>query len=261
VEKQPVEGRRFTGRVVLVTGGAGGIGRAAVERFLAEGASVVAVDLEGPRFDALRHEVSGPLHALVADVTRGEEVRRAVAEAAGRFGGIDALFNNAGIEGEVAPFEQYPDETFDRVLAVNVRGVFLGIKHVVPELRRRGGGVIVNTASVAGLVGEPSIAAYVASKHAVLGLTKSAAIAFGPENIRVNAVCPAPIETRMMRALESGLAPHDPQGVQKMLVERIPQGRYGTPEEVAAVVAFLCSDDARYVNGGIYTVDGGMTAR
>jgi len=246
---------------VIVTGAAGGIGRAAVERFLDEGARVVAVDLEGDPLDALRDAGDEALHAVAADVTRGEELRRAVAEGAERFGGIDALFNNAGIEGAVVPLEQYPEEEFDRVLAVNVRGVFLGIKHVVPELRRRGGGAIVNTASVAGLIGDPSISAYVASKHAVLGLTKSAAIAFGPENIRVNAVCPAPIETRMMRALETGLEPDDPQSIKKMLEERIPQGRYGTPEEVAAVVAFLCSDDARYVNGGIYTVDGGMTTR
>ena len=246
---------------MIVTGAAGGIGRAAVERFLGEGARVVAVDLAGPSFDALRQVGGDSLHPVVADVSRGEEVHRAVAEGAERFGGIDALFNNAGIEGAVAPLDQYPDDVFDRVLAVNVRGVFLGMKHVVPELRRRGGGAIVNTSSVAGLIGEPSIPAYVASKHAVLGLTRSAAIAFGPDNIRVNAVCPAPIETRIMRSLESGLAPDDPQSVRKMLEERIPQGRYGTPEEVAAVVAFLCSDDARYVNGGIYTVDGGMTSR
>jgi 3alpha(or 20beta)-hydroxysteroid dehydrogenase len=257
VQQQP----RFAGRVVMVTGAAGGIGQASVRRFLDEGARVVAVDLERSRLEELRSLGGDALHPVVADVTRGEEVRRAVAEGAERFGGIDALFNNAGIEGVVATLDLYPEDVFDRVLAVNVRGVFLGIKHVVPELRRRGGGVIVNTASVAGLIGEPSIPAYVASKHAVVGLTRSAAIAFGPENIRVNAVCPAPIETRMMRSLESGLSPDDPQTVKKLLEERIPQGRYGTPEEVSAVVTFLCSDDARYVNGGIYSVDGGMTTR
>ena len=134
---------------MLVTGAGGGIGRAAVERFLAEGARVVATDLEGPLFEALRHQAGDALHPIVADVTRGEDIRRAVAEGAERFGGIDALFNNAGIEGEVAPFDQYPEDVFDRVFAVNTKSVYLGAVHGVPALRARGGGVIVNTASIA----------------------------------------------------------------------------------------------------------------
>ena len=254
---------RFGGKVAVVTGAAGGIGSAAVARFLREGASVVAVDIDMHALEAARAAWAdgADVLAVTADVTRSAEVGRVVSEAVGRFRGIDFLFNNAGIEGAITAMDEYPDEVFDRVMAVNVRGVFLGIKHVVPELRRRGGGVIVNTASVAGLVGEPMIPAYVASKHAVLGLTKSAAIGYGREGIRVNAVCPSPVDTRMMRALEAGLAPGSPHEIQKILAERIPLGRYGTPEEVAAVVAFLCSDDARFVNGGVYTVDGGMISR
>jgi NAD(P)-dependent dehydrogenase (short-subunit alcohol dehydrogenase family) len=140
-----------------------------------------------------------------------------------------------------------------------VRGVFLSMKHVIPALRRRGGGAVVNTASIAGLIGEAAIPAYVASKHAVIGLTKCAAQAYGPEGIRVNAICPAMIETRMMRSLETGVAPADPEAVKREFAARVPMGRYGTPEEVADLVSFLLSDEARFVNGSAYTLDGGMT--
>ena len=253
---------RFEGKVVVVTGAAGGIGRATALRLAAEGARVVAADLEGtPLADVVAAVASAGAEALAvpADVTRAADVAALVAAAVQRFGGLDLLVNNAGIEGVVKPIHEYPDEVFDRVLAVNVRGVFLGIKHGVPALRRRGGGAIVNMASVAGLIGNPVVPAYIASKHAVIGLTRSAALAYGPEGIRVNAVCPSPIETRMMRSLEAGLAPDDAGSARKALEAMIPMGRYGTPEEVAAVVAFLGSDDARFVNGAAYTVDGGMT--
>jgi len=253
--------RRFEGKVVIVTGAAGGIGRAAMERFAQEGAALVAVDLPGSGLEeavALAEKAGGEALAVAADVTRAEDVARYVAEGASRFGGIDFLFNNAGIEGSVTPIDSYPDDAFDRVLAVNVRGVFLGMKHVIPALRRRGGGAVVNTASVAGFLGEPAIPAYVASKHAVLGLTKCGANTYGPEGIRVNAICPSPVETRMMRSLEAGLAPETPEEAKKMIAQRIPLGRYATPEEVAAAVAFLCSDDARFINGAALTVDGGM---
>ncbi|MBW2292911.1 MAG: SDR family oxidoreductase, partial [Deltaproteobacteria bacterium] len=187
-------------------------------------------------------------------------VQRYVDEAVTRFGGVDALFNNAGIEGSIVPMEEYPVDVFEKVMSVNVTGVFLGIKHVIPALRARGGGSIVNTSSVAGLTGNPVISAYVASKHAVIGLTRSAAQAYGAEGIRTNAVCPSPVETRMMRSLEKGISAENPEEVKQMMESRIPLGRYGTPEEVAALVAFLCSDDAKFINGGIYPIDGGMTS-
>jgi NAD(P)-dependent dehydrogenase (short-subunit alcohol dehydrogenase family) len=253
---------RFGGKVVAITGAAGGIGRAAAERFGREGAHVVAVDVNADALAETVHAVEkegGAAIAVVADVTEPAHVERYVAEARRAFGGLDALFNNAGIEGVVAPFESYPLDVFDRVLAVNVRGVLLGIQYAVPALRERGGGAIVNTSSVAGLTGNPMVPAYVASKHAVLGLTKSAAQAYAAEGIRVNAVCPSAIETRMMRSLEAGFSPGDPEALKATMEASIPSGRYGTPEEVAALVAFLCSDDAAYINGATITIDGAMT--
>ena len=250
---------RYAGKVALVTGAGGGIGSATARRLAREGARVLLADLPGAPLDAVAAALDARGLACPMDVTRSEEVERAVATAERELGGLDLLVNNAGIEGAVLPIEDYPLEVFDRVLAVNVRGVFLAMRHAVPALRRRGGGAIVNLASVAGVIGDPNLAAYVASKHAVIGLTRCAAPAFGPQGIRVNAVAPAPVETRMMRSLEAGLAAEQPEIAKKMITDRIPLGRYAEPDEVAALIAFLGSDEARYINGSIYTIDGGMT--
>jgi NAD(P)-dependent dehydrogenase (short-subunit alcohol dehydrogenase family) len=256
--------RRFEGKVVVITGAAGGIGKAAAERFGQEGANVVAVDLAGSALDEVVALVEGAgsrAIAVPADVSKSSDVERYAKAARERFGGIDAFFNNAGIEGWVGPTTQYPEDIFDKVIAVNLKGVFLGIKYVVPIMLERGGGAIVNTASVAGLSGTPSIFAYGASKHAVVGMTKSAALEFGPRGIRTNAVCPSPIETRMMRALERGINPDEPEQVHQSMAAGNPMGRYGEPAEVAAFVAFLCSSEASYLNGGIFPIDGGSRAR
>ncbi|MFT7598401.1 MAG: NAD(P)-dependent dehydrogenase (short-subunit alcohol dehydrogenase family) [Acidimicrobiales bacterium] len=254
---------RFAEKVVVITGAGGGIGRAAAVLFAGEGASIVAVDRDASSLaDTVTaiSESGGQIHAVAGDVTSSADVQAYVQAAVDTFGGVDILFNNAGIEGVVTSLESYPEEDFDRVIAVNVKGVWLGMKYVADAMRQRGGGVIINTASVAGLRGTPGLIAYGASKHAVVGMTKTAAAELAPAGIRVNAVCPAPIETRMMRSIESGAAPDDPEAFKKQATERIPLGRYGEPEEVAALVAFLASDDAAFITGGIYPIDGGSGA-
>lgn len=252
---------RLQDKVTVITGAGGGIGRATAVRLISEGAKVVAVDLPGTGLDetiAALESLGGECLGVPADVSNEAAVKGCLDAAAGHFGGIDCLFNNAGIEGVVSSFENYPVEMFDKVLAVNARGVFLGIKHAIGHMRKRGGGAIVNTASVAGLQGTPMLAAYNASKHAVIGLTRAASQGYAKENIRVNAICPSPIETRMMRAIEESSA-NDAAAAKAQTTLRIPAGRYGEPEEVAALVAFLLSNEASYLFGGIYTIDGGMT--
>ncbi len=254
---------RFTGRVAIVTGAAGGIGLAACERFASEGATVVAVDLATADLGAAvtaAESAGGTALAVGADVTKSDEVAGYVQAAIDNFGRVDVLFNNAGIEGTFAPMTEYPEEAFDQVIAVNVRGVWLGIKYAAPAMIAGGGGAIVNTASVAGLFGSRGISPYSASKHAVAGLTKSAALELATSAVRVNAVCPAPIETRMMRSLESFMGGEDADEVRKQVAERMPVQRYGEPHEVAALVAFLASDDASFITGSLYPIDGGFSA-
>jgi 3alpha(or 20beta)-hydroxysteroid dehydrogenase len=254
---------RFTGKAVVVTGAGGGIGRATAARLAAEGASLVLVDRVKKALDetrAMTERTGVPVVAVEADVTQWSDVQRYVATASERFGGIDAFFNNAGILGAVSPLIDYPEAEFDRVMAVNVKGVWLGMKAVAGAMAARGGGAIVNTASIAGLRGSSNLIAYTASKHAVIGLTRSAAIELVRRGIRVNAICPAPIETPMARELEQGFARDNPARAHERFAASIPMRRFGEPDEVAALVVFLLSADASYINGGIYTVDGGSMA-
>ena len=221
----------FSGKVALVTGGGNGIGRAACIAFAKQGAKVVAVDRDGAAAEAtagIIRQNGGDAVAVTADVTKSADVKAYVKAAIDKYGRVDCFFNNAGIEGKVSPIVDYDEAVFDAVLGVNVKGVFLGLKHVLPEMIRQGGGAIVNTASVAGLVGTPGMPAYVASKHAVIGLTKTAAGEVARQGIRVNAVCPGPVDTRMIHSLEAQLSPGDPASVNQRYQASLPTGRYST---------------------------------
>ncbi|GGG35771.1 short chain dehydrogenase [Caldovatus sediminis] len=251
----------FSGKVAVVTGGANGIGRAVALGFARRGAKVVVVDRDAEAGAAVAAEIGkGSAIFRAADVTRSADVQAYVQAALDAFGAIDCFHNNAGIEGRVAPTAEYDEATFDAVMGVNVKGVFLGLRHVLPAMIRQGRGAVVNTASIAGLVGTAGMPAYVASKHAVIGLTKVAAGEVGPLGIRVNAVCPGPIATRMVQDIARQVSPNNPESVEERYTASIPLRRYGTPEEVANVVLFLCSDLASDITGAQYVVDGGRTA-
>jgi NAD(P)-dependent dehydrogenase (short-subunit alcohol dehydrogenase family) len=253
-----LDDNRLDGKVALVTGAGGEIGAATIRLMAARGARIVAVDRDARSLQRL----SAALPDLItceADVADEDAVRRYVEYAQSRTGRIDVFFNNAGIEGPVCPIADYPLADFRRVIDVNVVGVFLGLKHVIPAMHATGGGSIVNSSSVAGLTGSPGICAYNASKHAVIGLTRSAAAEWAGKGIRINSINPGPIASRMMRSLEEGMAPGKADDMRSRFSAMIPAGRYGSPEEVAALVAFLASEDARYIHGAVFTIDGGFT--
>ena len=258
---------RLEGKVAVITGGAGGIGQAAARQFTVEGARVLLVDRDEA---ALQSTVSSigedKASYVVADVTQPGQVQSYVNAAVERWGGIDIFLANAGIEGTLAPIPEYPIDSFDQVMAVNVRGVWLGLKYVIPVIRDRGGGSIVITSSTAGIGGSAGMSAYVTSKHAVIGLMRTAALECAPMGIRINTVNPAPIETRMMRSLEKmRVAAADNSAATVELTKqsfeaRIPLQRYGNPEEVAKLMLFLASDESSFCTGGVYMVDGGRSA-
>ena len=253
---------RLDGKIAVVTGAAGVIGRATTELLAERGARIVAVDRKREELeDAIKGlPASAEPLAVTADVSDEDEVADYVRAAVDRFGTIDVFYNNAGVEGDVRPITQYPLETFRRVLDVNVVGVFLGMKHVLPVMLKQNKGSIIDTASIAGLIGSPQIAVYSASKHAVIGLTRSAAWECTGTGVRVNCVCPGMIDSRMLSAILEGRNTGNAPMPQQKIVERIPARRLGQASEVASIVAFLASDEASYVSGSAYTVDGGRTA-
>ena len=254
---------RFNDKVVLITGAAGGIGKATARAFAEEGALLALVDLQQSALDVAVGDLNlaeGTYVTIAADVSKEDQVQQYVEKTLGKFGKIDVFFNNAGIEGAYAMITDQTADNFAKVLDVNVKGVFYGLKHVIKVMKQQRSGAIVNTASVAGLVGSPGMAPYIASKHAVIGLTRTAALECAEWGIRVNAVCPAPINTRMMRAIEEGAAPGRGQEMQKQYEAAVPMKRYGEPHEVAQLVLFLASEQASYITGAAVPIDGGMTS-
>jgi NAD(P)-dependent dehydrogenase (short-subunit alcohol dehydrogenase family) len=253
---------RLDGKVAVVTGAAGIIGRATLGLLAERGARIVAVDRRQADLNAAIEDLPASAEALAiaSDVTSEDEVADYVRAAVDRFGTIDVFYNNAGIEGDVKPITEYSLASFRKVIDVNVVGVFLGMKHVLPVMLKHNRGSIINTASIAGLVGSPHIAVYSASKHAVIGLTKSAAWECTGTGVRVNCVCPGLIDSRMLSTILQGRSGGNAPPPNDKIVERIPARRLGQASEVASIVAFLASDEASYVSGSAYTVDGGRTA-
>lgn len=252
---------RAANKVVVITGGAGGIGKAAGKLFVSEGADVLLVDLDEAALKEACDDIgSNKVSYFVANVTSADDNVAMIAAAEERYGGVDVFVANAGIEGDVTSIVDYDEARFDAVMAVNVKGPFLGLKAAIPAISKRGGGSIIITSSVAGINGAANVAPYVTSKHAVIGMMKSAARECAPMNIRVNTVNPSPVETRMMRSLEEGFAPGKADMIKDRMRGNIPLGRYGEPEDIAKLMLFLASDDASFVTGSVYMADGGSTA-
>lgn len=246
------------GKVALVTGAGGGIGRATALALAREGARVVASDVAGAGGEETARLVAaagGEAVHVACDVTRPAEVEALVAAAVDAFGRLDCAHNNAGVEGAYARTADCDEEDFDRTCAVNLKGVYLCLKAEIAHLLDTGGGAIVNTASVAGVEGAKNLPAYVASKHGVMGLTRTAALEYANRGVRVNAVCPGPIRTRMLEAIME----ENPR-MEPAMIASVPMRRLGAPEEIAEAVVWLCSDRASYVTGQGLVVDGGLTA-
>ena len=248
-------------KVAIITGAASGIGRATARTFAAEGARLLLVDRDAAGLASLADELGATAQTLVADVADPAQAEGYVAAAVAAWGGLDVLVANAGIGGPIQPLERVSVEDFDQVYAVNVRGVWLGLRAAVPALRQRGGGSIVAVSSYLGLRGVKAGGAYVASKHAVTGLVKTAALELARDNIRVNTVHPGMIDTPLAAAMEQALSPADPALGRQKLLAGIPQRRYGQPEEIASLILFLASDAASYCTGSSFSADGGQTAR
>ena len=250
---------KIDGKVAIITGAASGIGKATAILFAQEGAKVVVADVMdklGEETVKMIKESGGKAVFVHADVSRAEDVKNMVKTAVDTYGRLDIIFNNAGIEGATADTANYPENVFDKVIAINLKGVWLGIKYAVPELLKNGGGSIINTSSVAGLVGFAGLSAYNATKGGIIQLTKTAALEYAKQNIRVNCIAPGVIETPMVERALKG----QPEA-KAAFIQIEPVGRFGKPEEIAKAALFLASDDSSFVTGTVLTVDGGLTAQ
>jgi NAD(P)-dependent dehydrogenase (short-subunit alcohol dehydrogenase family) len=254
--------KRFENKVVLITGGATGIGLATTRRFAQEGAKVVIAsrnEAAGQQAAADIGASGGEAAFIQTDVTQEAQIKALIEQTKGTYGRIDAAFNNSGTEGVPAPLADDNEENYQKIFEVNVKGLWLSMKHQLRHMQQHGAGSIVNNASIAGLIGFPGLGLYTASKHAVLGLTKAAALENAALGIRVNAVSPAMIETDMAERVLSA-QPGNKEDTIDSVKSMHPIGRFGKPEEIASAVTWLCSDDASFVVGQSLTVDGGFTA-
>jgi 3-oxoacyl-[acyl-carrier protein] reductase len=248
---------KLANKIALITGAGSGMGRAAAILFATEGAKVAAVDISEAQVRQTADEIAnngGKAIAIRADVSRSPDVSQMVDETVAKFGGLNIVYNNAGIEGESSFLSNMTEEQFDRVIAINLRGVFLGMKYSLPHLIKAGGGSIINQASIAGMVAVRGGAGYCASKAGVIALTRVAALEYGRFNIRVNAICPGAIETPMAQRIRQG-APPNPNAIQRISV----LGRMAEADEIAKVALFLASDDASFATGAPFVIDGGWT--
>ena len=252
---------RFENKVVIITGAAGGIGKEVARKLAGEGAKLTLVDLNEAVLKAVAEELNlseDRVLLLKADVSKEEEVKNYVDQTMIKFGRIDGFANNAGVEGPAKAIEDITEKDFDFVYNINVKGAFYGLKYVMPIMKQQKAGSIVNTASVAGLIGSPHMMLYNSSKHALMGINKVAALEAAPFNVRVNTVNPGVINTQMMRNIESKVAPGAAEAAQAAYNDAVPMKRYGEPEEVANVITFLLSDEATYVSSSSFTIDGAL---
>ncbi|MFD2036927.1 SDR family NAD(P)-dependent oxidoreductase [Belliella marina] len=247
------------GKTAIITGGSGGIGLATAKRFLELGVTgLMLVDLREDELQKAKDSLDSEyVFTYAADVSKSYDVENYTRKAFEIMGKVDILFLNAGIEGVVMPLTEYPEDVFDKVLSVNVKGVWLGMKYAFP-LMKQGGSVII-TSSVAGLRGTAKVMAYTASKHGTIGVMRVAALEGAPQNIRVNTIHPSPVDNRMMRSLEEGFAPGAGSEVKKGFEQMIPLGRYAVNEDIANLVVFLASDESKFITGATYAIDGGFT--
>lgn len=252
---------RLEGKVALITGAGTGIGLAAARRFVAEGAKVMLAGRRRALLSDLADELGTTNAAYAtADVSQEEDNQTIVRLCVEKFGSLDVFLVNAGFEGAAAPLPDYPTDVFDKVMAINVRSVFLGLKHAIPAMRGAGGSIII-TSSIAGLKARGlGNSAYVASKHAEIGMMRTAAMECAGDNIRINCVLPGPTDTQMMRSIEANRSPGTPEKARDEVRAGIPLGRYGTPAEVANLILFLASDESSICTGGVYAADGGLSA-